>query len=287
MEQEVVMSAECINYISENYHQFDFKSEGALFLQKLQSDFLCLDNNRKLDDEYEARIIELNDDALFSAWPEIIEKIEKIIRYDVSNSKSIKQLESKIARKSNDKIWINPNLEKETKTILKKKFGKTIKPISHKNYLNPSTQDIIVHNNVRFELTQGDIFPIMKWLKPCLIGASFVTIQDGYLVKDLPKSNLKKIIQMVPLKTNLKIKTLTDLARCRHADDGFSVIQTEQEIKTVFPNREIEFVTTDSKRNLRQRKIETNKWNIDIGHGLDSFKNGRIEAETSFGLKLK
>ena len=72
MNQEVVISPEIIEYLGENYKHFDFKSSGALLLQKLQDDFVCLDKERKLDDYIEEKAFEYGDDLIFQLWTEFV-----------------------------------------------------------------------------------------------------------------------------------------------------------------------------------------------------------------------
>lgn len=288
MKQEVVMSVDCLNYLNKSYQQFDFNSEGVLFIQNLQNDYLCLDENRRMDEAYENKIYELNDDVLFTLWPNIIEITEQI-RFNIpTESHQTEFIEGSIAHMSKDGIWIIPDLSSDKKLVLENTYGNRISPISQKNYLVPSVQDLIIRDGLRFELKRNDIFPLLKYLRVCLRDATEVTIQDGYLVKDLPRRNLIQIINNIPKNAKLKIKTLSDLARCRHiknGDDGYSVIKTERDINSRFDDRNIDFILIDDKRKLHQRKIIINNWIIDIGRGLDSIQNSIVLAETSFGIK--
>ena len=68
MNQELVIGPSLIDFLMENYREGDFKSEGSVFLQRLQDDCVCMDENRELDNYIEEKIYENGDDLLLSLW---------------------------------------------------------------------------------------------------------------------------------------------------------------------------------------------------------------------------
>jgi len=288
MLQEIVLSVDCLNYLSKKYREYDFNSEGHLFMQRVQEDILCFDEKRLLDEKIETRILELNDEVLLRLWTGIIDFINQK-RYSISSSiKSTEALEGNVCNNSKDGIWVKPGLTIDRKSILKKKYGNNrVNPISEKNYLHPTKKDFLLVDGLNFLLKKNDNFPIAKYIKACAADTENILIQDGYLVRDLPKNNLIKILKNVPSDATVKIRTLTDNARNNFmpvADDGHSVFELEDEIKSKCPQGQIDFETFDRKSQLHDRFIITDKWKISLGRGLDSYKNAKILAEHHFFL---
>ena len=70
MDQEVVIGPSTVEFLNDIYEQYNFKSDGHLFMQHLQDDIVCLDSERKLDDLIEEKIYDIGNDLILSLWTE-------------------------------------------------------------------------------------------------------------------------------------------------------------------------------------------------------------------------
>ena len=118
-----------------------------------------------------------------------------------------------------------------------------------------------------------------------LRNAKDVIIQDGYLVMDQNRKNLFRILKLIQEKVPVTINTLSDRSRNFHnnRNDNKKVDELIAEIEYRFPLLIINLVEKQ-KKELRQRWIKTDVWDIDIGHGLDSYKGGKIARDTTFAM---
>ena len=120
MNQELVIGPSLIDYLKENYREGDFRSEGSVFLQRLQDDSVCMDDDRALDDFIEQKIYENGDDLILSLWTNFA-SVLNIKRKKIENkhSNSI-DLEAELTTKAADHLWINDEVsDKEVKTFQK------------------------------------------------------------------------------------------------------------------------------------------------------------------------
>ena len=287
MNQEIVIGPSLIDFLMESYREGDFKSKGSLFLQKLQDDSVCMDDERALDDFIEQKIYENGDDLILSLWTRYA-SVLNIKRKKLGNkhSNSI-DLEAELATKSVDHLWINDEVSDTELKTFKTKYGKkSIRQVSHKKYVSPSLKDYIIHDGMSFILKKGDWFPFLKILEIALRNEKNVLIQDGYIHKDNAINNVEKLIKKLNENTKISIRTLTDSGR------GFGgnipiIKDREKQILDTFPDRNIQFSFEGQKKNLHERFIETENFIINIGAGFDAYKSSEILKETSFSLNKK
>ena len=287
MNQELVIGPSLIDFLMENYREGDFKSEGILFLQRLQDDSVCMDDKRALDDFIEQKIYENGDDLILSLWTRYASVLNiKRKKLENKHSNSI-DLEAELATKSIDHLWINDEVSDTEIKTFKKKYGKkSIRQVSHKKYVSPSLKDYIIHDGMSFILNRGDWFPILKILEITLRNEKNVLIQDGYIHKDNAINNVEKLIKKLNENAKISIRTLTD--RGRGLGGNVPIIRDrEKQILDAFPGKNIQFLFIGNKRNLHERFIETENFIINIGAGFDAYKSSEILKETSFSLNKK
>ena len=287
MNQELVIGPSLIDFLMENYREGDFKSEGILFLQRLQDDSVCMDDKRALDDFIEEKIYDNGDDLILSLWTKYALVLNiKRKKLENTHSDSI-NLEAELATKSVDHLWINDEVSDEEVITFKKKYGKkSIRQVSHKKYVSPTLKDYIIHDGMSFILNRGDWFPILKILEITLRNEKNILIQDGYIHKDNAINNVEKLIKKLNKDAKISIRTLTD--RGRGFGGSVPIIKDrEQQILDAFTERNIQFSFEGQKKNLHERFIETENFIINIGAGFDAYKSSEILKETSFSLNKK
>lgn len=288
MNQELVIGPSLIDFLMENYRAGDFKSEGILFLQRLQDDSVCMDDERALDDFIEQKIYENGDDLILSLWTNFASVLNiKREKLENRHSNSI-DLEAELATKAVDHLWLNDEVSDKKVDALQKKYGKKlIRQLSHKNYLDPSFKDSILYNGMSVILKKGDIFPIMKILEIALRNEKKVFIQDGYIHKDNAIANVVKVIERLNTNANVDVRTLTDKGRAETWGKKEFIKDREKQVLERFPNRNINFSYTGNKKTLHERFIKTENFIINIGAGFDAYKSSQILKETSFSLNKK
>ena len=288
MNQEIVIGPSLIDFLMESYREGDFKSKGSLFLQKLQDDSVCMDDERALDDFIEQKIYENGDDLILSLWTNFASVLNiKREKLENRHSNSI-DLEAELATKAVDHLWLNDEVSDKKVDALQKKYGKKlIRQLSHKNYLDPSFKDSILYNGMSEILKKGDIFPIMKILEIALRNEKKVFIQDGYIHKDNAIANVIKVIERLNTNTNVDVRTLTDKGRADTWGKKEIIKDREKQVLERFPNRNINFSYTGNKKTLHERFIETENFIINIGAGFDAYKSSQILKETSFSFNKK
>ena len=286
MNQEIVLSESCFQYIDETLDRFDFTSSAYLFIQRLQKDILTLDNKRILDNKYEEELFNINNELLFDLWTGMIDnQVLTHQRLKVEND-DIEKIKGELVQKTQDHIWIH-NGDNEREKEIKLKFGKSTQAVSTQHYLNPRLKDVIIFDGRKLNFKIGDKFPLFKYLRVLLRNAKDVIIQDGYLVMDQNRKNLFRILKLIQEKVPVTINTLSDRSRNFHnkRNDNKKVDELIAEIEYRFPSIILKLVKKQ-KRELRQRWIRTDVWDIDIGHGLDSYKDGKIVRDTTFAVNL-
>ena len=288
MNQEIVIGPSLIDFLMESYRDGDFKSKGSLFLQKLQDDSVCMDDERALDDFIEQKIYENGDDLILSLWTNFASVLNiKREKLENRHSNSI-DLEAELATKAVDHLWLNDEVSDKKVDALQKKYGKKlIRQLSHKNYLDPSFKDSILYNGMSVILKKGDIFPIMKILEIALRNEKKVFIQDGYIHKDNAIANVVKVIERLNTNANVDVRTLTDKGRAETWGKKEFIKDREKQVLERFPNRNINFSYTGNKKTLHERFIKTENFIINIGAGFDAYKSSQILKETSFSLNKK
>ena len=288
MNQEIVIGPSLIDFLMESYREGDFKSKGSLFLQKLQDDSVCMDDERALDDFIEQKIYENGDDLILSLWTNFASVLNiKREKLENRHSNSI-DLEAELATKAVDHLWLNDEVSDKKVDALQKKYGKKlIRQLSHKNYLDPSFKDSILYNGMSEILKKGDIFPIMKILEIALRNEKKVFIQDGYIQKDNAIANVIKVIERLNTNANVDVRTLTDKGRADTWGKKEIIKDREKQVLERFPNRNINFSYTGNKKTLHERFIETENFIINIGAGFDAYKSSQILKETSFSFNKK
>ena len=284
MDQEIVLSESTFHFINETLDIINYKTPATKFIQRLQEDTLTLDNKRILDNKYEEELFNINNELLFDLWTGMIDnQVLTHQRLKVEND-DIEQIKGELAQKTQDHIWIH-NGDNEREKEIKLKFGRFTQAVGVQHYLNPRLKDVIIFDGRKLNFKIGDKFPLFKYLRVMLRNAKDVIIQDGYLVMDQNRKNLFRILKLIQEKVPVTINTLSDRSRNFHnnRNDNKKVDELIAEIEYRFPHLIINLVEKQ-KKELRQRWIKTDVWDIDIGHGLDSYKGGKIARDTTFAM---
>ena len=114
MHQEIVIGPSLIDYLGRNYKLFDFNSEGALLLQRLQDDYVCLDKKRELDDYIEQKIYDYGDDLILTLWTAYASNMLNIKRKQLDHKHSnSRDIQAELASKTKDHLWIKDFVSKE------------------------------------------------------------------------------------------------------------------------------------------------------------------------------
>ena len=293
MNQEVVVSPKTLFEVLKGYNIFDHNSRNTEFFKHLQSDKLCLDKSDIILDALLDYIVSDGGPEVMQLWTGMVQHIsQKYYAVDckMSSMDSIDKCEGELAKNSTDNIWIKTNWETVRNTKLKSQFI-NLEYLSWDRYVNPSNQDFLIRDGRSFNLKAGSKFPFFDYLRGCIDGAKILIISDPYFVTSKQSIlNLKQIIKMTSSQCKVTIRTFGDKERNRHRikKDRYKVqdlynndlvsLKSEGQIKLIFQKR----------KNLHDRSIETDKWYIGLGGGLDRHdEDDNVIRETTVFFKQK
>lgn len=294
MNQEIVYGPALISFLQDNYEAGNFLNPAIGMMQQIQQDISCFDDDRKLDDSIASQIRETKNQLLLEWWTYIcttqripykrisVDWPEKPM-FDISDDIL---LEALVADKTKDKVWLNGSVDGVICLRLKQMLD--MMPKAFETYLHPEHDDGILKLGVRWVLEANMKFTFFKYIEVCLRETSEIHIMDGYLVKDIAKKNLIKLLNVYN-GHKILITTLSDRARNNYREDGDGLsvhLDLEVKLQKFFPDKDVTVIVTDDKKSLRQRLIITDKLIIDIGHGLDCFEDNYTRTQATFGVTL-
>lgn len=252
-------------------------------LNNLYTETILCDKEKNLLQEY----IELFDiqDSLPQYKQVFINKLTISGRIKFCDNVVKKRKPSEFVRYETEKVLA---LNDEWKIILtykiedamkmKFKLERNIEIVGARDYLEPVHDSKIKAPGV-IKMKEGDDFDIRQWLLKYIKKSKEILVRDGYVcVNDSSYEDLKWLIKNIDRASSIKVITLSDKARkSDHSEkDEIKVEDRLKELKSEFSGFTYELV--DSKRELRDRAIETDNWYINLGHALGSTKNKKVKA---------
>ena len=189
------------------------------------------------------------------------------------------------------KIILTNNSDKEVKQQLEKELG--IELSDANNYFCPSEKSKL-RTIQRIVKNPGDDFDFGQWITKYIKDTKSLILQDGYACAKNEFRDLEHIIAALPNKSIIKIITLSDEARNNsrknNSDDGIICEKKLLELKRKFSDITIEWEFKKIKNLLEDRHIETDKFNINLGHSLGSTykdrESGKILCRKQFTITV-
>lgn len=286
MYQNIVLSPKVIGY-SKNLKRNDLLE---LFLL-LDKESLILDQNKTLLQEYSGIINELTDSGisyeLFKSWLTELVLNGKILLKSVHSSKTRNKkelanldLEKDLALQDIWKIIITDETSELHK--LKFKMENEIEVNDIKSYLSPETasESYVRKSSEVIKKNKDDEFNFREWIRKYLLDAGKIEIRDGYCCQRYELSDLSSILKMINPEIPVTITTL------RNPEINQEEILNG--IQKMYNLTNFKFFIKESKKELRDRMLSTDKYTINLGHSLGAVSpaDNRVKREFLISVTL-
>lgn len=267
MYQTIVLSPTIIKFLEEN----PVRSEALALLQLIQLDKLVTDTGGVLEKEF-FNLIDHSPKAevLKSLWGEIFFTLRfykanvllaprQLSEFDALASETL------LAQATPWQIIVAAMVPKELRSQLFRKYG--IEACDVTGYLKPQAHSQI-RGSEHYHLQPGEQFNFREWLMKYLGDAKKVEIADRYIFKNtIAKNDLEYILKNLKDNTTVLVVTLEG--------EGESTQTNLKQLENDFPNLKIQWKLKNT-HDLHDRWVETDKFRIDLGHGL-----GFVNPKTS------
>jgi len=264
------------------------------FFSALETETILYDKNNCILEEYDCVKDKINNSILKQLLEEFIKGIPMGKGKKIENVDVIKRNEKKLSNLETEMILVKNNTDWNiilTDLPTKLKFSITKPEIDYEfaspsNYLKPDDSSQILSDNDKIEKKKGTNYDLVSWLSKFIKSAKQIEIHDGYLQSERALRNLEKIITEISntnKKMPVEITTMSDVARNTHhikstnafvnLDDNKNI---DEEIKKLGNKYELVNLFINfkkDKRDISDRKIITDKFQVVLGHSLDAVDN--------------
>ena len=243
-------------------------------LSHLFSERLLSDSDTAIFKEYEIVVENTSSVAekqlLQALLPDILTHVLRLpdVKADVRDPTTWKSLQTEIKLALQDK-WkiILADTEPEVPPP-STRARSPIEVINLHHYLNPPP-----HSNVRAEevitLAPGSSFDFRNWITKYLRGASWLKVTDGYMFEDSALEDVVHIVRQLPRSIPITLEALADRGR-GFQKDSYKASERQRTISERTGRQDLTWILHEAKKNCRDRRLETDRFVILLGHILGS-----------------
>lgn len=274
MNQQIVVSKEIVNYLSQNLPAFR-KNDALDLIEFIEQNYFVSDRNTIHFNKIIEKIEELTPSSK-------TDEIKKIVHNWIQEKKYFVEYEYKktdeeqigLAHLTDDKIFLEPFLPNKELAKFEKKYCE-LEVHNSQSFVRPKHYQRLKHLPTIIPLERDIHYDLVKILEPFLRDAKSIRIEDPYLPNPFAQQNVLKVIKSFP-KSKFNLIFLAKNLYSKHSSKKKNDEKIKQynsfikKIKDLINNNyTINYSEYFQSKKHRERFIFTEKYQIYIPGGFD------------------